>query len=90
MARHITLRDFILRYPSSSLSPIEKEALRHEREMRSQESPDLPGIGMAVTDGSDEDLAVLEADTSPHAPEAQTAEADAPQERTLHFLDPEL
>lgn len=65
MARPLTLRDFLLRYPSSSLSPTERETLRHERETRSQESPDLELGGMSVTDGSEDEPEVSGADTSP-------------------------
>lgn len=89
MARPLTLRDFILRYPSSSLSPTEREALRHERELRSQESPDLEVCGMAVTDGSEDEPEVPGADASPTVPQAEAEEVAAPEAWTFHFVDPE-
>lgn len=73
MRRPITLRDFLLRYPSSSLSPAEKEALRHEREIEAQERLDLHCLEMAVTDGSDE----------PNVPEQDTAPTETKAEETV-------
>lgn len=63
-----TLRDLILRVPSSSLSPAEREALRHER-APSQESP-VPCAEMDVTDGHVPE----ETEQEPAPAQAQTAE----------------
>lgn len=60
-----TLRDVILRCPSSSLSPTEKEALQHARVYDPRESSNLPFLEMAVIDGSDDPEEATGPDTAP-------------------------
>lgn len=73
--RAVSFREFILRYPSPSLSTSEEEALRHEREKYPHESPTLPCAGMDCTDGEFNTLEVQGQGGAQVRPETEAAKA---------------